>query len=98
MALFDKVTCGIHGVMKYRAAMKWWECVGFDGEGCCILTDEDIYLLVRGRPFDPTSEILPVYYEHSIDGELSRILVKGTADSDIVRNAWGGTEAPPSEV
>jgi hypothetical protein len=41
------VTCDVHGPMKYREPLHWWECLGFDGEGpaACgvmILYDEDI--------------------------------------------------------
>jgi hypothetical protein len=26
--------CPIHGQMHYRFDMDWWECPGWDGEGC----------------------------------------------------------------
>jgi hypothetical protein len=28
------VECTIHGPMHYRTKFNWWECLGFDGEGC----------------------------------------------------------------
>lgn len=30
--------------MKYRFSLCWWECVGFDGEGCDaqLVYDEDL--------------------------------------------------------
>jgi hypothetical protein len=38
------VACDLHGPMKYRPPLCWWECLGFDGEGCnvMIVYDEDI--------------------------------------------------------
>lgn len=38
------VFCDAHGSMKYRAPLGWWECPGFDGEGCSvqIIYDEDL--------------------------------------------------------
>jgi hypothetical protein len=27
------VNCLIHGPMKWRPGVDWWECAGFDGEG-----------------------------------------------------------------
>ena len=38
------VSCDLHGPMKRRYHLFWWECVGFDGEGCGvqIVYDEDI--------------------------------------------------------
>lgn len=31
-----EVICLTHGPMKHRFALDWWECVGFDGEGCGV--------------------------------------------------------------
>jgi hypothetical protein len=28
------VECTIHGPMHWRPGPDWWECLGFDGEGC----------------------------------------------------------------
>ena len=41
------VSCDVHGPMKRREALYWWECLGFDGEGpaecgLMIIYDEDI--------------------------------------------------------
>lgn len=38
------MACDLHGPMRYRAPLCWWECLGFDGEGChvMIVYDEDI--------------------------------------------------------
>lgn len=30
------VRCLAHGPMRYRPALGWWECPGFDGEGCDV--------------------------------------------------------------
>ena len=30
------VVCRVHGLMKYREPFGWWECPGFDGEGCGV--------------------------------------------------------------
>jgi hypothetical protein len=40
------VECLTHGPMKYRFALDWWECLGFDGEGCDvqIVYAEDVVL------------------------------------------------------
>lgn len=38
------VTCLTHGPMRYRAPLCWWECVGFDGEGCDAPVVRDEYL------------------------------------------------------
>lgn len=39
-----QVICNAHGPMHYRFAFDWWECVGFDGEGCSgqIVYAEDL--------------------------------------------------------
>jgi hypothetical protein len=36
------VICLVHGPMKHNVKMLWWECHGFDGEGCDLnnITDE----------------------------------------------------------
>ena len=38
------VHCDTHGPMRYRVALMWWECPGFDGEGCGVqvVYDEDL--------------------------------------------------------
>ena len=44
------LTCLKHGPMKHRFALDWWECLGFDGEGCdatMIVYAEDIDLAVE---------------------------------------------------
>lgn len=28
------IECATHGPLHYRPLFRWWECVGFDGEGC----------------------------------------------------------------
>lgn len=40
------VECLTHGPMKERFALDWWECPGFDGEGCevQIVYAEDVTL------------------------------------------------------
>ena len=40
------VACDIHGPMKWRERLLWWECPGFDGEGCGvqIVYEEDVRL------------------------------------------------------
>jgi len=30
------VICDVHGPMKRREALLWWECPGWDGEGCPV--------------------------------------------------------------
>lgn len=54
------VTCLTHGPLKYRFGLKWYECVGFDGEGCedtMIVYDED---LARGADTGiPNVEVRP---------------------------------------
>lgn len=40
------VTCDTHGPMKYRFPVAWWECLGFDGEGCGV---QIVYLEDAGR-------------------------------------------------
>ena len=58
------IKCGIHGPMKYRYPRYLWECVGFDGEGCCVLTDEQVYEFLLGGPaFEPDSPLLPISYQ-----------------------------------
>ena len=34
--------------MRYRAKYCWWECLGFDGEGCALgmLADEIVYYAI----------------------------------------------------
>ena len=58
------VKCRMHGPMKHRFELDWWECLGFDGEGprdcgVMIIYAEDIELdtssipgieVVRDRP------------------------------------------------
>ena len=38
------VICLTHGPMRRSEPKKWWECHGFDGEGCRtqIVYDEDL--------------------------------------------------------
>lgn len=53
------VICRTHGPMLYRFPLKWWECHGFDGEGCStqIVYDED---LARGTASGiPNVEVRP---------------------------------------
>jgi hypothetical protein len=40
------VACDLHGPMKWREGPGWWECFGFDGEGCGvqIVYEEDARL------------------------------------------------------
>jgi hypothetical protein len=38
-----EVRCMVHGPMKYRFDRDWWNCVGYDGEGCgSFLTAETV--------------------------------------------------------
>jgi hypothetical protein len=53
------VTCLTHGPMRRRESLCWWECVGFDGEGCGmqVVYDED---LARGTASGiPNVEVRP---------------------------------------
>ena len=34
--------CVVHGPMKFRFAGYWWTCPGWDGEGCCAVTAEQV--------------------------------------------------------
>ena len=41
------VECDMHGPMRWRPGLYWWECLGFDGEGprdcgVMILYEEDV--------------------------------------------------------
>jgi hypothetical protein len=40
------VACDTHGPMLRREPLGWWECAGFDGEGCGtqIVYEEDVTL------------------------------------------------------
>jgi hypothetical protein len=31
-----EVRCDQHGPMQHREDTHWWECHGFDGEGCAV--------------------------------------------------------------
>lgn len=44
--------CNVHGPMRYRPRFHWWECAGFDGEGCPLIfvTDELVYYAVADPP------------------------------------------------
>ncbi len=46
------VICNVHGPMKHRPPLGWWECPGFDGEGCPvqIIYDEDLRLDTSNVP------------------------------------------------
>jgi hypothetical protein len=45
------VTCMYHGPMHYRNPMMWYDCIGFDGEGCpAKLTDEEVDLILNEQP------------------------------------------------
>lgn len=46
------VSCHKHGPMKYRPDFRWWECLGFAGEGCDVqlVYDEDIKRIEAGIP------------------------------------------------
>ncbi|HET9118322.1 MAG TPA: hypothetical protein VFN75_09680 [Pseudonocardiaceae bacterium] len=43
--------CDSHGRMQYKVRFMWWECSGFDGEGCPVqfVTDELIQDCVLDR-------------------------------------------------
>jgi hypothetical protein len=95
------IQCGIHGPMKYRAPQDWWTCVGFDGEGCCTLTAEDLYLLARGQPFIEDHPLLPIMYERAFRNEvpvLVRVTVRAVNIDDDELAARGYSKAPSSEV
>jgi hypothetical protein len=49
------ITCATHGPMLYRPIPRWWECVGFDGEGCGtqLLYDEDVKCCLRSGTWPP---------------------------------------------
>lgn len=34
--------CAAHGPMRFRFAGDWWVCPGWDGEGCCAVTAEQV--------------------------------------------------------
>lgn len=54
------VTCGIHGPMKFRFERELYECVGYDGEGCCTLMCElELENILAGKPLQPDSHLLP---------------------------------------
>jgi hypothetical protein len=46
------VECLTHGPMIYRMGCDWWECVGFDGEGCSVplVSSEDAAREDHGIP------------------------------------------------
>jgi hypothetical protein len=75
------VECGIHGPMKYRFPLDWWECVGFDGEGCCKLIAEEAYDLLQYPPIPvpEDSPLLPVKVIGHPD-KPTRIVVKDKHD------------------
>lgn len=37
-----QVACRVHGPMKFRFDRNWWECPGFDGEGCRVVRAEEV--------------------------------------------------------
>jgi hypothetical protein len=46
------VVCDVHGPMKWREPVGWWECLGFDGEGpreCGVMItyEEDVRAVLR---------------------------------------------------
>jgi hypothetical protein len=79
------ITCDIHGgELKYRFDKCWWECVGWDGEGCCHLTDEDVCELMSGGPLPETCEALGVTWQRrgaKLSGDIEWIRVKVSAKS-----------------
>jgi hypothetical protein len=49
------INCTIHGPMHWRPGPDWWECLGFDGEGCGtqIFYLEDAHRCLRSRTWPP---------------------------------------------
>lgn len=53
------VVCRTHGPMQRSELKRWWECHGFDGEGCGtqIVYDEDLHR--RADSGIPNVEVRP---------------------------------------
>jgi hypothetical protein len=49
------VECTIHGLMHWRPGPDWWECLGFDGEGC---DRQLVYVEDAALRFPPESGIV----------------------------------------
>jgi len=72
------VRCAIHGPMKHRFAPYWWECVGFDGEGCdSLFTDEAAYDVMHGGPIRDTRCLPTQWHINSVTG-MMEVVVGGT--------------------
>jgi hypothetical protein len=72
-----KITCDIHGgELKRRESKCWWECVGWDGEGCCHLTDEDIDCILGGTPLPTDCDAFGVRWARDSSGSITWIRVK----------------------
>ena len=47
------VSCADHGPMRYRAEFGWYDCPGFDGEGCRTkVTTLEVDLIMAGQPIE----------------------------------------------
>ena len=47
------VRCAEHGPMRYREGFSWWDCPGFDGEGCRTkVTALEASMIRRGQPIE----------------------------------------------
>jgi hypothetical protein len=61
------VVCGIHGEMKFKPKTKadereGWICHGYDGEGCCNITIQQVRKIQRGGLMEKDNPLLPVWY------------------------------------
>lgn len=84
------VRCAIHGPMRYRFNMDWWNCVGFDGDECnSLLTAEVAFEIVRGGPITD-ERCLPVQWYHNQLTDILEIVVGGkdakAPDAHVVQN------------
>jgi hypothetical protein len=81
------ITCDLHkGELKYKPDQFEWVCPGYDGEGCCQLTQTDMYSILYGRPLPEQCNALGVVW--TTKGKtVTSIRVRVDA-SEVAKPSW----------
>lgn len=62
------LACAKHGPMRFRLNLGWWDCAGFDGEGCAArVTCTELCVILAGRPLDPCEFGWKSYHYRDVD-------------------------------
>lgn len=83
-----KITCHEHGgELRYRAPQNYYECVGWDGEGCCYLTAEDIHAIQHNGPLPEYCNAFGVSWYRSLHGiEWVKVKIPAKSEEELSTN------------